>query len=159
VFPLAFSAGGLLLLVLGLRSRRKAEASKTWPTTSGRIVRAEVRRVQYTDYDDGDSSTYWRYYPLVEYEYRVGDQTYIGHRTAFTEKAFTSEAGAQRQIARFPVGSEVMVYYNPEKPEEAVLERSAYGTSWFVAIGAVLLAVGFCSGCVLAVALVKSLVG
>ncbi len=153
---MAFSAGGLLMLALGLRSRKKAEASKTWPATSGRIVRAEVRRVQFTD-DDG--STCWRYCPFVEYEYRVGDQGYISHQISFAEKVFTNEAGAQKRIAQFPVGSEVMVYYNPEKPEKAVLERRAYNTSWFIAIGAVLLAMGLCSGCLLAVALVKSLMG
>jgi hypothetical protein len=44
--------------------------------------------------------------------------------------------GAGKVIARYPVGAQVMVFYDPQKPSDAVLERKApaQGLMWFLLI-------------------------
>jgi hypothetical protein len=36
-------------------------------------------------------------------------------------------SGARKVVERYPAGAQVMVYYSPEKPSEALLERSTPG--------------------------------
>lgn len=36
-------------------------------------------------------------------------------------------SGARKVVERYPAGAQVMVYYNPEKPSEALLERGMPG--------------------------------
>ena len=38
--------------------------------------------------------------------------------------------GAQGVLARYPVGSQVTVYYDPKKPKNAVLEKISVVQSW-----------------------------
>ena len=41
-------------------------------------------------------------------------------------------SGAHKVVARYPIGAQVMVYYNLENPSEALLERSMPGhIIWF----------------------------
>ncbi|MBU1662097.1 MAG: DUF3592 domain-containing protein [Chloroflexi bacterium] len=125
IFILAFSTLGIFLIIYSIRSRKKAEVSQAWPSTLGQVITAEVKQSTSTD-DDGE--THYSYYPSVEYEYQVGGQTYTGKRIAFGGiKGHGSESKAAADLARFPTGSQVTVYYNPEKPKEAVLERRAGG--------------------------------
>ena len=47
--------------------------------------------------------------------------------------------GAHKVVQRYPVGAQVMVYYNPEKPSDALLERGMPGyVKWFWVILAIL---------------------
>ena len=41
-------------------------------------------------------------------------------------------SGAQKVVDRYPSGAQVMVYYNPEKPSDSLLERGMPGfIKWF----------------------------
>ncbi len=62
------------------------------------------------------------YYPEVSYEYTVNGQTYQGNRF-WPEKLQISHADKiQSTIAEYPVGSQVIVYYNPQNPADAYLQ-------------------------------------
>jgi len=65
-------------------------------------------------------------------------------------------SGAHKVVARYPAGAQVMVYYNPQKPSEALLERSMPGfIKWFW-IALVLTDLFLCGlGAVLAFTLLK----
>ncbi len=83
-----------------------------FPTTAGTVT------VSHVDHVPGSWKATW----LFEYEYAVGDGTYIGTRK--------SELSPQRSVKRFaaegeaklyPVGSTVRVYYDPADPANARL--------------------------------------
>ncbi len=155
VFVLALVALGVFLIVYSMRSRKKAEASQSWPSTVGRITAAEVKQSVSRDDDDRE---HYAYYPSVEYEYQVAGQTYTGKRIAFGGTVATSNPNqAAAQLDRYPVGGEVTVYYNPEKPSEAVLERKAGGFAWGLAVGIVCLVLGACIACPLLIGVVRNL--
>jgi hypothetical protein len=101
------------------RDRRQRRAALSWPATTGRIVESRVEPKTLP----GDRPTI-RFAPRIAYEYAVHDRAYRSERIAFAD-AFWSLApqGAAATVARYPAGAEVTVYYNPRRPEEAVLER------------------------------------
>lgn len=64
----------------------------------------------------------------VIYSFGADGQIYGGDRVAFGANAASTLAGLISGAAdRYPAGSEVTVYYNPDNPAESVLERRAAG--------------------------------
>ena len=62
-------------------------------------------------------------YPVVQYSYQVGGQAYQSYKLAPGPEV--GGTGAGKVVARYPAGAQVMVFYNPQNPSEAVLERKA----------------------------------
>lgn len=136
VFGLVFLVIGVIFLLVGLIAAKRAKAAQSWPSLPGTVVRSEVVRHDSTD-EDGMSST--TYEPVVEYEYAVMGQPFTGKRIAFGANRFAYKQAAEI-AARYPAGGRVNVYYNPDKPKDAVLETVASGSKLFIILGAVLLA-------------------
>jgi hypothetical protein len=145
LFILVFAGAGVFLIYQSIRSRQKAEASQGWPATSGQITDAGVGHHTSTD-SDGDRSDH--YTPKVSYTYPVSGQTYEGSKIGFgMQQSFGNPGKAQAALARFPVGAQVPVYYDPNNPAEAVLERKAGGSTVSLVLGIVFLLVSLCLGC------------
>ena len=69
------------------------------------------------------SKTAHLYEPEILYEYVVAGQAHQGRRIAIVSGGgHGSEAEAARVLEAYPVGAEVPVFYDPEKPARAVLE-------------------------------------
>jgi hypothetical protein len=120
-FFLIALAAGVALLVSSEKSKKKAGASQGWPAVPGTIMVSEVRESRSTD-EDGHTSI--AYYPRVEYSYTVNGAAFTGKQISFGGTLGNSNPSmAQGVIARYPANSPVTVYYNPEKPGDAVLER------------------------------------
>jgi len=135
---------GAVLAVLGLTSRRKADASQKWPVVGGRVITASLLEHSSSDPDDSISSV--MYEPAVEYEYPVGGETLVGRRVAFGANRF-DRGRAQRTLDRYPPGSLVNVRYNPENPREAVLETAAAGGNVLMIVGIVFSVLGLLACC------------
>ncbi|HVU11506.1 MAG TPA: DUF3592 domain-containing protein [Phototrophicaceae bacterium] len=114
---LAFGFLGWMLV----RSRRKAHASEHWPTTSGRILTSTVSSHRSLN-SNGTHTTI--YEPKIVYEYVVNGQRYQSEQINFSMIAGTSGGGyAETLVDKYPEGSIVPVFYNPQNPTEAVLEH------------------------------------
>lgn len=96
--------------------RRKMAAVSQWPSTMGSVLssRVEQRSSSEGGYTD---------YPVVQYSYQVGGQTFQTIKLAPGPEV--GGTGARKVVARYPAGAQVMVFYNPQNPSEAVLERKA----------------------------------
>jgi hypothetical protein len=131
---------GLGLFLLGFFQRRKVSASRSWPATTGQI---SAGRVEVThnrgDEDTADSITYT---PVVQYQYWTGNQWLYGDRIGFVGRGFSTQRQAQAVLANYPVGATVTVYFNPAKPAQAVLERTAAGGMLLVVLGGVIVLLG-----------------
>jgi hypothetical protein len=104
----------VLLYVNHTHSREKVAIHPNWPTVLGRVTVARVEESVRTRVDDDAF-----YYPSIEFEYTVEGQIYTGKQAV--GKPSNLEFIAKRTLANYPAGTEVKVYYNPEKPEEARL--------------------------------------
>lgn len=97
-------------------TRRKMAAISGWPSTMGSIQNSFID--WRSDSDSGRTA-----YPVVQYSYQVGGQTYQSSK--YAPGPAVGGTGADKVVARYPAGTQVMVFYNPQNPSEAVLERKA----------------------------------
>lgn len=116
---LSFSAG--LVAVLLVVVVRKAGAVGRWAPVTATVVESEAVWGLSTH----GARTAWTWLPRFTYQYEVGGQVYRGGRIAFYRRCTGSSA--QGLVERHPTGSRVRVFYDPARPEEAVLDRSFPG--------------------------------
>jgi hypothetical protein len=103
-----------------LYKMRDLRREAAWPSAQGSIVRSESKAVKKKR---GDDPTTVGTAPLIEYVFSVGGLEYRGRRIGTGEiSASSSEVGAV--LERYRMGRSVPVFYNPENPKDAVLERN-----------------------------------
>jgi hypothetical protein len=128
-------------LISGLivyRMERVRQAAH-WPSTRARITRSELSADHRGRMDDVTTVVN---VPAVEYEFTLGGRTIRGTRIGIGDTP-GNDPGVETTLDRYPVGATVPVYYNPENPEDAVLERDPpLGATWMYAIAAAVLLAG-----------------
>ncbi|TYQ25933.1 DUF3592 domain-containing protein [Pseudanabaena sp. UWO311] len=109
---------GLICIVIGLGSAfyllwtlRQQHMSKHWYTTTGEILESNIE-------EDSDG-----WYPHVRYEYTVQRKRYASERLYFYAVNGSTKRDAMKHLSPYAVGKTVTIYYDPVKPEEAVLNR------------------------------------
>lgn len=133
--PFAFRVIVALLggfaIAASLWLRRANARAQSWPSVRGRVVKSGLR----PDPNDAGSSV------EVHYEYKLGARSYVSSRIGFA--VFRDDAPAkERLIARFPLGAEVEVFYDPANPSSSVLLREP-SLLWLGASATGLVAIGF----------------
>lgn len=133
---------GFVLLILNVVflgviyfMRRKMATVNQWPSTMGTVITSYLE--WRSSGSDGGSTNY----PVVQYSYQVGGRAYQSEKLAPGPEVGGSGAG--KMVARYPAGAQVMVFYNPQNPYEAVLERKA-PAQWLMWL---ILAIFDCSLC------------
>lgn len=118
VFLLVFVGVGIGLSLWGWSVLQNARVSQSWPQTPGEIVSSRVR----TDEDENGTS----YFGEVTFHYVVADSRYTSDNVSFGQYS-GNRSHAEEIVAKYPVGSQVTVYYDPNEVETAVLEP---GVTW-----------------------------
>jgi len=126
LLPLSAVLIGLAAFVQYFIRRRQASASTRWPSTPGRITLADIAMEQRTENDDDSSRptrTIRLYRPDLRFSYAVDGREFHGSTWRWGWTALHSdEASARKEIAKYAVGAQVPVFYDPAQPETAVLE-------------------------------------
>ena len=106
----------VIFLAVLFFTRRRMAAVRQWPSTMGTVN---------TSYLERRSSSEGGYtnYPVVHYFYQVSGQAHQG--TKIAPGMEVGGTGAGKVVARYPAGAQVMVFYNPQNPSDAVLETKA----------------------------------
>ena len=129
---------GAIFLIIGLVAAKRAKTAQSWPVIPGVVLNSTVVEHESTDSEGGSSVSYE---PRVEYQYNVMGQTYTAKRIAYGANSFDYKK-ASEIAARYPIGAQVNVHYNPDKVKDATLETSAAGGKLFTILGAVMGAAG-----------------
>lgn len=118
VAPLAVLAG--LGVHLGRRARRALlirTAAEAWAQTAGTVLSTaiQIRRVGQNRSE----------IPVVIYAYQVDGRPYQSYRVRAGDETGRIRVirDASSTLDRYPVGSNVTVYYDPADPANAALER------------------------------------
>ena len=127
LFGLLFVALGIAISVWGAVLLTRAKASVSWPSVEGKIIAASVKTQTATPSGGRTRATSRTYKANVSYEYSVGGTRYSSDKVSFGEYGDSDPEHARGIVGRYPAGKTVQVYYNPEKPDVAVLEP---GASW-----------------------------
>jgi hypothetical protein len=104
---------GLALIGWTIFSYRKAQEALSWPTASGKILSSALR------HEDGEISGY---VSEISYKYQAYGVHHIADVRQFGGTSISSKMQAQRIVEQYPIGREITVYFNPNKPAQAVLE-------------------------------------
>jgi len=96
-------------------TQRKVNEISGWPSATATVMASQVEWRS-----DSEGSTQ---YPAVLYSYTVMGQSYSSTRIAPGMEV--GGMGAQKVVARYPVNAQVPVYYNPQNPSDAVLEKKS----------------------------------
>jgi len=104
--------------------------STSWPRVRGFVHRAWTPLL-------GQVLTGWAP-PALKYEYVVNGVVHYGSRVRYGGYFLVSQA--RRARYRYEAGAHVDVYYDPRKPERAVLEPGPPGYAWLMLVTGVLLA-------------------
>jgi len=118
------SVFGLLnVIFLGIIffTQRKVAAINSWSSTMGTVL---MSTIEWRRSSEGGSTAY----PVVQYSYQVNGQPYQGMKVAPGPEV--GGTGANKVVARYPAGAQVMVFYDPKNPADAVLEKKA-AALWF----------------------------
>ena len=114
----------IILVVLGIFLYRRSQqgkaakaAAQSWPGTLGTVLMSSVQSKH-----SGKSTSI---YPVVVYQYVVNGKSYQSQTIKAGEQFFNVRVMGQAQetVNRYPIGAQVMVYYNPANPQESALER------------------------------------
>jgi hypothetical protein len=120
----------LLFVWLAMRGRKSANQTKNWPTASGRILSADIQM-----HRDSDGSTP---HPVITYSYRVMGKDYVGTRITRTNMSIGGSLYTPRVLERYPVDKRVDVFYNPDNPQEAVLEQGSPASGIFLLVAVII---------------------
>jgi len=113
LFGSAVIAFGCVLLVIAIRRSVKASKSLKWPNVNGAILQSMV-----VAQAQGRGRAY---VPRVSYEYEIDGISYSGTAITVCDSSL-GRAWSQKIVDRYPGGAPVKIYYNPEKPSDALLE-------------------------------------
>ncbi|MCC6498783.1 MAG: DUF3592 domain-containing protein [Anaerolineales bacterium] len=110
-----FGILNVIFLAIIFATRRKMAAVQSWSPTMGMVLASYLERRSSSD---GSTN-----YPVVQYSYQVGGQSYQGAKIAPGMEV--GGTGAGKVVNRYPEGAQVMVFYDPNNPSDAVLEKNA----------------------------------
>lgn len=106
---------------------RAADAQLRYQSTEGTVLESRV-----TSSSDGDGTTYGL---GIRYSYTVGGQTFESDRYAFgSGKSSDGHGRASALVRQHPAKSKLTVYYDPAKPQEAVIDRHVDPTMKFLVL-------------------------
>jgi hypothetical protein len=121
-------AAGVCLLIFGgllfnlLRLRGQIQAASKWDRVEGIIAASEVKQPSSHVSDDLNDAS-----PVIRYRYRTGGQDLESDQIRIGGQPLTTRVLAGKMAARYPVGSHVDVYVDPNDPKNALLEPAEQG--------------------------------
>ena len=124
--------------------------SQDWLSTQGKIVQSHLQSVRVSRGGrksrniDGSVRLGTAYAPDILYEYRANAQAFQSSQIFIGQQFPSSLSVSNEFVEKYPVGRDVTVYYNPEKPEFATLERDRLKELLLYLVGGIIyILVGF----------------
>ena len=127
--------GGVVTSVWGIRVLKASHTKKQWPTVEGTVKESEAE------------SKHDELLPHILFQYDVNHQSY-SNVIEFPPDTNPLPEFARAYIEKYPVGTTVLVYYNPEQAGESTLEPSLQG-DWMILAMGLMMAIGGAAALVL----------
>jgi len=106
--------------------------SNSWIATEGKIIESKLLshgRSMMIGYN------YERYSALIKYEYKAEDQKYESNKVRFFPMGTSvSKNAVEKLLAEYPSNSAIEVYYDPEHPNQALLQKGLNFKAFFTLI-------------------------
>jgi hypothetical protein len=139
IFGIVTLGAGLGLCGFGVLNLLKSQRYRRYPAASGIIKRLELK--ERKGYNRMTNRLISSYIPDLEYTYKVDGKTYTGKRFTF-QNTTVNEKLAGRMRETFAPGNKVKVFYNPDDPQDAVVNTSGGEIGWTILFGSIFLVFG-----------------
>ncbi len=140
IASLIFLGFGIGMLVKLAQNYRKLQRSKHWLSIKGVITSSDLNSQVSTD-DEGFQTT--TYLAKIAFSYEVNGVKHESDHINFDYGIRTSNLRGQQAIVdHYPVKKEVRVYYDPDDPTKAILEKRVNGAFTTILVSAVFIAIG-----------------
>lgn len=138
---------GLMLTIAGSYELSQGRKTRSWLETSGRILESDIVSRSSTSRRSTDTSrtisqTDTDYDVELRYSYTVGNGAFEGRRVQYGNTSHDERAAAQEELARYPRGTDVPVYYDPQDPARSVLVKGTGTSGLGLGLGATALVLG-----------------
>jgi hypothetical protein len=105
---------GLILMLFPLSEYVKSTSTSKWNTIEGIITHSELIK-EYKKTYHNDNAIRYKYF--IEYKYEIDSITYESTYISFRK------VEPKKITAMYPKGSNIIVFYNPQKLSESVLQH------------------------------------
>jgi len=109
----------LVFGVLAWRAWEVKQASVQWPSVEGVMLVSQPRSQHLNSAEPEGAQHDW--VSEVRYRYSVNGVSHTGDRLRAFGRRHMSREEAEQELALFPVGAKVKVYFDPAKPDSSVL--------------------------------------
>ena len=113
---------GSIGVIASLPKLIKAIKSASWPSATGKVLESTL------DISQGNTVSDKTILPHLLYEYEVGGKKYTSKKIHILRGWTANEAVLY--LDKYPKDSLLIVYYNPRKPAEAVIEKGFHHTGF-----------------------------
>lgn len=136
---------GIIVAAFGANKVWLGYQSSHWPQVQGIVRTSTVEESFKTEKSGNGSKRYRVYEATLTYDYRVDGRDFTGDRISFGHGPTRNKHPMQSYVDRLPVGSEVIVFYQPENPDRSVLIPGKFELRpWgFIVVGLVFFFGGF----------------
>lgn len=142
---IGFFISGLIFSILGLLGLLGLLAQwdifyreRGWPSIKGTIQTSRVKIEDKGEDDNGNPILLYR--PEIVYHYQIEERAYVVREPIYN--AVYDKQSAEKFVAAYPIGKQINVFYNPQKPQESTL-KTGFKIEWsFLVASFILLAVG-----------------
>lgn len=134
VLPAIFAIIGAGVLWFGMSELMKASEAAKWKSVVGAIEQSEVKSEVRETVENNRTRRYRVFWAEVKYRYRVEGKDFFSERIRFGETVSDLPESAELDVANYPVGKTVAVFFDEKNPTESVLENTIQSGS-FVLIG------------------------
>jgi len=128
---------GLYLLHLGGNNLFESYQSSRWAITEGQIILSKLGIVERTP---GTSRKNPVPIAKIKYSYTVKGKSYTSSRRSFNDYGSDIRDQQQNIVDGYPVGKIVKVYFDPDNPQQAILEHRSPVLYYLVFGGGVIFA-------------------
>jgi hypothetical protein len=148
---------GPLGIYKGIRDALRLNAAKGWPIAKGEVIKSEAIRTSGNQSGPGQNSTVFT--PRIRFKYGIDNKEYESDKITWGG-TWGSNTGnyCEVMLQAYPVGKKIDVYYNPNNPNDCIIQlRYSFGMAipWIAGILFVVGGGGFAIG--LTLALIKQL--
>jgi len=110
-----------MLAVSHFRYQEKID-SKSWGKTIGKIIQSSFEQKTFDNRR--------KYYLNIQYEYSVKNKLYASSSVQISPRTFLSEHQIRKELAKYPVGKNVTVFYKPTNFNKSILVREEGPKFW-----------------------------
>ena len=132
--PLILLALGVGLMLAAWYHISLGHETEHWPQTVGRVLGRRVG-VSWFEIPTGPRG-------FVLYRYHVDGTAYEAERVSYRPYFYKVIGSADRMVYRYEPGTTVTVWYDPRRPERAVLEPGTGSLPWWQLLAGTLCTLG-----------------